>query len=117
MVFWVILGGTETGLADKNEGWSWGIPCPGHRPQLAGGVGSLAERMLRKCLTAVRAEVDMVVAKLRVLLLKAPPVMWKRVGPKCREPYLQAACPGAKTHTPREHVLCGLGVRGEVGRS
>lgn len=72
-------------------------------------MGSLAQRMLRKCLTAVRAEVDMVVAKLRVLLLKAPPVMWKQVGSKCREPYLQAACPGAKTHTPKAGNMYSVG--------
>lgn len=53
----------------------------GHRPQLAGGVGSPAQHMLPKCLAGVRAEADMAVAGLRVLLLEVFPVMWKLPGP------------------------------------
>lgn len=46
-----------------------------------GDVGSLAQHMLPKCLAGVRAEVDMAVAELRVLLLIVFPVMWKLLGP------------------------------------
>ena len=58
-----------------------GILCLGHKSQLAGDVGSLAQHMLPKCLAGVRAEVDMKVAELRVLLLIVFPVMWKLLGP------------------------------------
>lgn len=53
----------------------------GHKPQLAGGVGSSAQHVFPKCLAGVRVEVDMAVAGLRVLRLEIFPVMWKLPGP------------------------------------
>lgn len=62
---------------------------------------------LPKCLTGVRAEVDMVVVELKMVLLKAFPIVWKQPGPDCRELYVL----GQDAH-PLKQGRCTLWVVG-----